>query len=185
MLFVRAPRIGEVKTRLARDLGAQTALDLYKAFTEDMLKTIESVGAVVSVHFYPQRSRPEVIDWLGPSFDYRAQHGEGLGRRMENAFCNSFEAGHKRVLLVGSDLPDLPASVFKDGFGRLKTHDAVLGPASDGGYYLIGFSSETFLPEVFSQIAWAPAGCWRKHSGISADSALRFTSRPSGAILTT
>lgn len=154
VMFIRAPQKGKVKTRLSRDVGPETALDLYKTFTEDMLQTITMAGVAASVHYHPHESRSAVADWLGPSFDYQAQRGEDLGQRMENAFCKSFEAGYRRVLLVGSDLPDLPVSVFHDAFAHLKTHDAVIGPATDGGYYLIGFSSETFFPEIFLQVSW-------------------------------
>ncbi len=154
VLFVRAPQMGKVKTRLAKKVGAEIALDLYKKFTEDLINTLTIVGSAVSIHYHPSESRSQLIQWLGPSFDYYPQSGNNLGRRMEHAFCRSFEMGFNSVLLVGSDLPDLPVSFFHDAFIHLKTDDAVIGPSIDGGYYLIGFTDRTFFPEIFLNISW-------------------------------
>lgn len=154
VLFMRAPQLGKVKTRLAKKLGAEIALNLYKKFIEDLIHTLTIVGSVVSIHYHPPESRSQLIGWLGPSFDYYPQSGNDLGKRMEHAFCRSFELGFKRVLLIGSDLPDLPVSFFDDAFIHLKTDDAVIGPAIDGGYYLIGFRDRTFFPKIFEKISW-------------------------------
>jgi hypothetical protein len=154
VLFVRAPQMGMVKTRLAKKVGAEIALDLHQKFTEDLINTLTSVGSTVSIYYHPSESRSQLIHWLGPSFGYYPQSGNDLGRRMEHAFCRSFEMGFNRVLLVGSDLPDLPVSFFHDAFTRLKTDDAVIGPSTDGGYYLIGFRDRTFFPEIFLNISW-------------------------------
>jgi hypothetical protein len=73
---------------------------------------------------------------------------------MRNGFINGFAMGHKRVVLIGSDIPDLPLGFIKEAFAFLRKKDAVIGPAYDGGYYLIGFKDKTFSPQVFERIAW-------------------------------
>jgi glycosyltransferase A (GT-A) superfamily protein (DUF2064 family) len=74
---------------------------------------------------------------------------------MKNAFCYAFTEGFRRVILVGSDSPDLPGDFLRNAIVELQTHDMVLGPSSDGGYYLIGFRDDTFLPSVFDGISWS------------------------------
>jgi hypothetical protein len=76
---------------------------------------------------------------------------------MSNAFRKAFDTGFKRVVLVGSDIPDLPLEVIEEAFISLKEGDATIGPAYDGGYYLIGFKEKTFSPQVFEGLAWSTA----------------------------
>lgn len=155
LLFIKAPVRGQVKTRLAAVLGDDAALELYRNFVLDMVDTIESVGHPCTLCYTPPNAVDAVVEWLGDQRDYLAQDGRDLGERMANAFRALFSRGISRVVLVGSDLPDLPPAIFKEAFDALHTHDSVIGPASDGGYYLIGFRKETFLPDVFLDIAWS------------------------------
>jgi rSAM/selenodomain-associated transferase 1 len=93
--------------------------------------------------------------WLGSDRTYHPQEGADLGERMERAFRAIFAATVERAVLIGSDLPDLPAGILHEAMDALKQHDAVIGPAQDGGYYLIGFRKSGFLPEIFRGIIWS------------------------------
>jgi rSAM/selenodomain-associated transferase 1 len=154
LLFVRAPQRGKVKTRLARILGDAAALALYRGFVADLLDTLRQCGQPVIGCCTPASACRAVAAWIAPVNGVYPQTGPDLGARMADAFGRAFADGFKRVLLVGSDLPDLPASVFKAAFTALAHHPAVIGPTLDGGYYLIGFCPQTFLPAVFESIPW-------------------------------
>jgi hypothetical protein len=154
LVFVRAPQAGKVKTRLARSLGDAAALALYRAFVADLLDTLRRCGQPVIGCCTPPAACGAVAAWMAPLAGVYPQTGAGLGARMANAFGRAFHDGFRRVLLVGSDLPDLPATVFESGFAALAEHPAVIGATLDGGYYLIGFRPDTFLPAVFEAIPW-------------------------------
>ncbi len=155
LLFIKAPLKGRVKSRLASILGEDAALELYRSFALDILDTIERTGHPCTIFFYPPDSGEAVTAWLGPGRTCLPQEGEDLGLRMANAFATIFNRGDSRAILIGSDLPDLPADLLSGALKALDDHDAVIGPARDGGYYLIGFRRETFLPDVFQGIEWS------------------------------
>jgi len=83
------------------------------------------------------------------------QIGDDLGARMENAFIRIFSEGFSSAVLIGSDLPDLPAAIIREAFDALTKSDAVIGPAADGGYYLIGFNKAVFSPRILRGIQWS------------------------------
>ena len=155
LLFIKAPVKGQVKTRLAASLGEDAALDLYERFVLDILDTLEQTGIPVRICYSPPDSRNAVSLWLGPERHYQPQEGADVGARMENAFQQAFSGGASRAILIGSDIPDLPAQVLYDALAGLLTHDAVIGPARDGGYYLIGFRNDSFLPAAFHNVPWS------------------------------
>jgi rSAM/selenodomain-associated transferase 1 len=161
ILFVKVPARGQVKTRLAAALGEDAALELYQRFVQDILETLEQTGIPVMICYYPPDSRNAVAAWLGPGQQYLPQEGRDVGERMENAFRQAFTRGFSRVVLIGSDIPDLPAPLINEALAALRMHDAVIGPARDGGYYLIGFRNDTFFPAVFSGIAWSTGAVFR------------------------
>ncbi len=154
LFFVKNPVKGEVKSRLAAALGETIAVELYKNFILDMLTTIDSCKARCLICFFPEGAQKKLKHWLGRSYHYLPQEGKDLGERMKNGFLEAFLMKCKNVVLIGSDIPDLPLSPLKQAFRMLKTHDAVVGPAHDGGYYLIGFRHDTFVPEVFDRLTW-------------------------------
>jgi len=160
-LFVKVPAKSRVKTRLAAALGDDAALELYKRFVQDILDTLEQTGIPVMTCYYPPDSGNAVAEWLGPGQHYLPQEGRDVGERMGNAFRQSFTRGFSRVVLIGSDIPDLPAPLLSEAVAALITHDAVIGPARDGGYYLIGFRHDTFFPGVFSGISWSTGTVFR------------------------
>ena len=161
ILFVKVPARSQVKTRLAAALGEEAALELYQRFVQDILDTLVQTGIPVMICYYPPDNRNAVAGWLGPEQQYLPQEGRDVGERMENAFRQAFNRGFSRVVLIGSDIPDLPAPLIKEALAALPMHDAVIGPARDGGYYLIGARNDTFFPGVFSGIAWSTGTVFR------------------------
>ena len=155
LFFVKAPQRGRVKSRLASALGEDDALAAYRAFVQDMIDTLDAAGLRTLICVSPPEGLPAVSAWLGGQRTYKVQTGEDLGSRMEHAFRSAFRSGVKRAVLIGSDLPDLPAETFVRSIEALDRHDAVIGPAADGGYYLIGFRDDGFRPEVFRDIHWS------------------------------
>jgi rSAM/selenodomain-associated transferase 1 len=155
LLFVKSPEKGKVKSRLSEAIGEEMALALYKHFVLDTVATLKKERRPFKVCFYPADSREMVVGWLGNGLAYMPQLGEDLGKRMENAFHQIFSEGFSRAIIIGSDIPDLPVTVLHEALESLKTSDAVIGPAVDGGYYLIGFRADTFLPDVFDGQAWS------------------------------
>lgn len=155
IVFVKAPVLGKVKTRLTQRLADHVVVALYRSFVLDTLKTVARCNQSVRVFFTPPGARNELQQWLGDRFDYCDQEGEGLGEKMAAAFETSFAAGYRRAVLIGTDFPDLPSGIVTDALDALRRRDAVIGPANDGGYYLIGLRFDTFSPELFRGITWS------------------------------
>lgn len=155
LLFAKSPTKGQVKTRLADQAGGDFEVELYKCFVEDTISLIENVDIPFDICFHPANMKSTFSEWLGERHSYRPQIGDNLGERLRNAFDNAFEEGFLNVVAIGSDSPDLPAHYLTESFEALAAHDAVIGPANDGGYYLIGFSKEKFTPEAFDNISWS------------------------------
>jgi hypothetical protein len=153
LLFLKYPERGKAKSRLVKDLNEDITLLLYKNFILDILDTLKKGRFIVKICFYPPDSKEKVRDWLGNNYVYMPQIGEDLGERMKNAFTAVYSEGFSKAVLIGSDIPDLNASVLNEAC-ECDDHDVVIGPASDGGYYLIGFRNNTFLPEIFEGIQW-------------------------------
>ena len=155
LLFVKSPVKGQVKTRLANQTGGDFAVKLYKCFVEDTITLIDNLNVHLKICFYPSHCGSNFSKWLGEKYTYIPQVGHNLGERLKNAFKNAFEQGFTKVVAIGSDSPDLPEEFLRQAFKELESYDAVIGPGSDGGYYLIGFCSASFLPSVFDGIAWS------------------------------
>ena len=166
---MKYPEPGEVKTRLAESIGSDKAAKLYRSFILDLLAKLESTRLPFAICFYPQRKKELLMEWLGEGYEYIPQKGADLGERMAGAFLDAFAGGHRRVILIGSDFPDIPESFFKESLDALKTHDSVIGPAMDGGYYLIGFRKETFFHQAFEGMDWGTEGVFRQTLSILKD----------------
>lgn len=154
MVFLREPRLGHVKTRLARHLEEDLVLDLYRAFVLDTLETVADCDPQALILVEPPSGTVTVARWLGDRFTCIGQVGNDLGERMANGFVYAFSRGFQRAVLVGSDTPDLPKSVLDMSFDRLRENQAVIGPSTDGGYYLIGFSTTNIPTDVFTVPIW-------------------------------
>jgi hypothetical protein len=154
LLFIKAPVRGRVKSRLAGAIGEEAALDLYRSFILDTIDMLERTGCTFRIFCHPPEAVADVSQWLRAS-PVVPQEGDDLGARMENAFRRVFSEGWSQAVLIGSDIPDLPEGVIPEAFTLIMKHKVVLGPAADGGYYLIGFAREAFLPAPFSGISWS------------------------------
>ena len=167
------PEKGKVKTRLTAALGEDAVCELYKCFVEDLLNTVALTGIRPLIAFHPEGAEDRISAWLGSGYSYVPQVGADLGARMKNAFSQAFAQGLSQAVLIGSDFPDLPAAIIKDAFSSLKRNDAVIGPARDGGYYLIGFSRKAFLPRIFDDIPWSTDAVFARTMDILAGEGLK------------
>lgn len=161
ILFIRYPEKGKVKLRLAKELDEETVVTLYRNFVLDILDTLDKGAYALRIYYTPGRLREQVMQWLGKERTYFPQHGANLGERMKNAFAETFSEGVDYAVLIGSDIPDLPEALIAEAL-RSDTHEAVIGPSADGGYYLIGFGKETFLPALFHGIPWGTGTVFEK-----------------------
>ncbi|MBK7409909.1 MAG: TIGR04282 family arsenosugar biosynthesis glycosyltransferase [Saprospirales bacterium] len=150
ILFVKNPQLGKVKTRLAATMGEENALRIYEA----LLAHTREVALQVAVgrYLYYSEFIDKDDDWSMAYFQKRKQEGEDLGARMAHAFSEVLR-DHERAILIGSDIPQISASILEEALEGLSTHDFVIGPALDGGYYLIGMHA--YEPAVFEGIAWS------------------------------
>ncbi|MEX2156867.1 MAG: TIGR04282 family arsenosugar biosynthesis glycosyltransferase [Gemmatimonadales bacterium] len=156
-VFVKAPLPGRVKTRLAAEVGSQRAAEIYRDLGRRAVSAAAGAGYETVVWFAPPEARPEVRAWLqGLSVaDYRAQVAGPLGTRLAAAFLRHFDEGARRVIVIGSDCPAVDACVVTQALASLDERDLVLGPAHDGGYYLIGLRAPA--SQLFHGIAWSTA----------------------------
>ena len=155
IVFTRFPVPGEVKTRLIPELGPEGAADLHRDMTAYAMRTANSLhhdhGIDVEVH-HIGASLQDMKRWLGEDVVYERQGAGDLGRKLNQAFSHGFSAGYKHVVIIGTDCPDLTVIHLREAFTNLLTHDLVLGPATDGGYYLVGLGKAT--PHLFRGITW-------------------------------
>ncbi|HEX9282550.1 MAG TPA: TIGR04282 family arsenosugar biosynthesis glycosyltransferase [Gemmatimonadales bacterium] len=156
-IFVKAPIPGRVKTRLAEDIGPSGAADVYWRLGRQVVGSATSRGHRTTVWFTPLNEAPFVREWLDGvgRVAFRPQVGASLGDRLRHAFAREFAEGAQRVVVIGSDCPGVNRRVVAEAFTALGGHDVVLGPALDGGYYLIGLA--TPQPALFRGIAWSTA----------------------------
>lgn len=164
LIFIKNPRKGYVKTRLAKTVGDEKAYQVYLKLLEHTLSVATKVNAEKQIWY--SSFIDESDDFLGKSsdrlersdvydrrFDKKLQQGEDLGERMAYAFKGGFENKFEKILIIGSDCPGISSAIIEDGFDGLEQNDVVIGPSEDGGYYLIG--SNTFIPEIFDGIPWS------------------------------
>ena len=150
MVFVRNPQLGTVKTRLATTVGDKVALEIYIELMRHTAKITHKVSADKKV-FYSDKIEQNDI-WTEMNFSKALQTKGTLGQRMENAFRTAFEKGYKKVLIVGSDLYSLKTSHIEKALHQLDKKQVVIGPAQDGGYYLLGLNKN--LPALFCNKSW-------------------------------
>ncbi len=158
IIFTRYPEPGKAKTRLIPALGAIGAAAIHRQMTEHTLMQarmlLASQSVTVDVQF-AEGDCERMADWLGADLNYQVQASGDLGERMAHAFETAFAAGSTAVVIIGTDCPQLDVDLLAKAFGELRQHDLVLGPAVDGGYYLIGLRRP--IPELFRGIAWSTA----------------------------
>jgi uncharacterized protein len=156
ILFAKEPRPGQVKTRLSPPLSPEAAAQLYHCFIQDILEEMARVPEMrLAVAFSPETAQNFFRRLAPPGTILFPQEGADLGERMARAFARSFAAGFGPVLLRGSDVPDLPAAVVLEAQAVLAASQAqvVLGPATDGGYHLVGLTAPQ--PGLFRGPVWS------------------------------
>lgn len=151
MVFVRNARIGRVKTRLASRIGDEAALELYIRMLEYTAAMTSSVKADKAV-FYSDFI-DEVDEFDSKRFQKFLQFGSDLGERMKNAFVKGFGREYRQIIIIGSDCMELTEHILAQAFLELETHDAVIGPAKDGGYYLLGMKK--LHSSLFEEMQWS------------------------------
>jgi uncharacterized protein len=158
IIFTRYPEPGKVKTRLIPALGDVGAATLHQRMAEHTLAQAKALrqNRNLSIEvWFTGGSIAQMQVWLGADVAYQLQPVGDLGDRMVSAFKSAFCKGHTAAVIVGTDCPDLSSALLKQSFEALERQELVLGPAIDGGYYLIGV--RRFVPELFEGIAWSTA----------------------------
>ena len=136
IVFVRNPELGKVKTRLALAIGKKKALEIYKGLLKHTHNVLSNCNCDCAVFFSEQIDHNGL--WKAKGFKKFIQKGDKLGEKMNNAFKKGFEIGYQKIIIIGSDLPDLNSDLIKNAFFKLTLNDYVIGPSEDGGYYLLG-----------------------------------------------
>lgn len=150
LIFTRNPQLGKCKTRLAAKVGDQAALDIYKFLLDHTVTITKNLNAAKQVWYTEEIWEDDI--WDSTIFDKRLQRGDHLGIRMANAFQEGFASGYEKIIIIGSDMYDLGQPDLQEAFSLLTDNDFVIGPAQDGGYYLLGM--KIFNPELFKNKAW-------------------------------
>jgi rSAM/selenodomain-associated transferase 1 len=139
IIFLRYPRNGQVKTRLAKTTSSEFATNFYKSCAENLVNTTKRISSINRFAFFAnENEREEIKSWLGNKLFYAHQEGDDLGIRMKNAFEKVFNTGSQKVIIIGTDIPDLSKELICRAFNDLDNNDVVIGPSKDGGYYLLG-----------------------------------------------
>ena len=161
IVFAKNPVPNQVKTRLIPTLSPEQAAALYTAFLTDWCETLAKLTNVDLVIAYtPVEAHSDLQALIGDDVIYIPQIGADLGERLASATQWAAKQGYTKILFVGSDSPTLPISYISQAVKLLDSRDTVVGPSTDGGYYLIGFSAAavtTTVPHVFEEIAWSTA----------------------------
>jgi len=150
IIFTRNPEIGKCKTRLAKTVGDENAFKIYKILLQHTVDLTLSLDFDKVVSYSEQIIENDI--WDKNVYQKQQQIGEDLGIRMLNAFKNGFQSGYEKVVLIGSDILDLKQQHIKAAFTALNLNDVVVGPAEDGGYYLLGMN--TLYPSLFCHKKW-------------------------------
>ncbi|MCW6038584.1 TIGR04282 family arsenosugar biosynthesis glycosyltransferase [Spirulina subsalsa FACHB-351] len=168
IIFTRYPEPGKTKTRLIPVLGAKGAATVQRQMTEHTLKQARCLSDLALQVYFTGGNTTLMREWLGADLRYKPQCQGDLGQRMAEAFRQAFQEGQARILLIGIDCPGVTPLILNQGFTALHDHDLVIGPAQDGGYYLIGLNR--LIPELFEGVAWGTdrvfAQTWETAQGL-------------------
>jgi uncharacterized protein len=149
-LFLEAPRLGTVKTRLAEEIGERHALRLYRVMVARALTAVRAAGLDAIIWFAPPDAQSEMEHWLGESWELRPQGSGDLGSRLAAA-ARAVPRGHPWIAIV-AECPALTGALLRDACAGLERSGLVIGPSHAGAYYLIG--GRTPLPDIFTAIPW-------------------------------
>ena len=151
MIFVKNPELGKAKTRLAKTIGNEAALQIYELLLDKTHEVVQPLEIDLQVHYTSFIDQNDL--WENEKFSKQLQLQADLGEKMRSAFENSFASGFKKVCIIGSDCYDLTTAILESAFEQLSNHDFVIGPSKDGGYYLLGMTE--FQPSLFQDISWS------------------------------
>ncbi|MEO7045926.1 MAG: TIGR04282 family arsenosugar biosynthesis glycosyltransferase [Ferruginibacter sp.] len=158
IIFVRKPELGKVKTRLAATLGDNTAHEIYKELLQHTHNIALKTTADRFVFYYNQIDTDDI--WNQNNFIKKLQADADLGTKMNDAFAQIFGEGYERVVIIGSDCFELTAEIISNAFKQLNKNDVVIGPANDGGYYLLGMKK--LHPQLFENKQWSTADVYQQ-----------------------
>ncbi len=150
IIFVKNLIDGKVKTRLAATMGNVAAMDIYRQLLEKTHQTVK-MFETDKIVFYSDFIADDT--WEKTFFKKQLQVGDSLGKRMENAFKSFFAEGYQKLIIIGTDCPGINETILDKAFAELEEHDLAIGPAIDGGYYLLGMKRE--LSYLFQNISWS------------------------------
>lgn len=148
IIFVRNPVLGKVKSRLASTIGGEKALQVYKHLLNHTKSITEKLPLAKFVYYADAVTENDI--WNG--YEKKLQCGNTLGERMQMAFSELFSAGYSGICIIGSDCHAISSADIESAFEKLNQHDLVIGPAADGGYYLLGCKKN--IPELFINKKW-------------------------------
>lgn len=151
IIFTRTPEKGKVKTRLAKGVGDNKALEIYQYLLKHSAKVASKVIAHKQVWYTNSIQKNDV--WNDLIFEKKNQDEGNLGFKMQQAFQYNFNQDFQKVVIIGSDLLDIDENTINKAFQLLEQHEVVIGPALDGGYYLLGLTH--YIPEIFENISWS------------------------------
>ena len=151
IIFTKNPKLGKVKTRLAKTIGSENALGVYKKLLTHTSLVSKEIKTTKWVYYSNEIGDNSYFETT--IFTKFIQSGKDLGERMKNAFEHGFNEGYKNIILIGSDCYELNSTHLNEGFEALNKNNFVFGPAKDGGYYLVGMN--TFFPNIFENKTWS------------------------------
>jgi hypothetical protein len=166
IIFTKYPEPGRVKTRLIPVLGKQGAADLQRDMTRRLLEKVEGLIGDIAVELCFEGGSPERMAALYDGrYAFNPQGSGDLGERMRRAFERAFNEGCREAVLIGTDIPEMTADLLRRAFGLLRDHEAVFGPARDGGYYLLGL--KRIMPGLFAPLPWGSPAVFERSMEIA------------------
>lgn len=151
IIFQKNSILGKVKTRISIDVGDEAAMDIYQQLVRH---THEVCGSVpVQKFLFYSDFIPDDISGFSQDYQFEVQSGNDLGSRMENAFQKLFAKGYEKIIILGTDCGELQSRIVVQAFEYLDTHEVIIGPARDGGYYLLGMKK--MIADLFREIPWS------------------------------
>lgn len=160
IIFTRNPVLGKVKTRLAKTVGDKTALDIYHFLLQKTKEVTKKISCDKKVYYSEKIIKDDL--WDQSIYQKKEQYGNDLGEKMKNAFNDGFKKNYEKIIVIGSDLFDLETSHINVAFKKLNHNNVVIGPALDGGYYLIGLKK--LHPKIFQNKNWGDFICKKRNT---------------------
>lgn len=154
-IFLKLPVAGNVKTRLGVTIGMEKAAEIYKSLAETTIKACKSDDFDTIFCIEPYSELENFKKWLGQDGRFISQRGNDLGERMFNCFSDVFAMGYDKCALIGSDIVGLNKEILSHAFAELDKNDCVIGPATDGGYYMIAFNKGKCEKSLFKNMEWS------------------------------